>query len=226
MRRAPIVLVATVIGTTGVLMFKPREVTPSVASSSSSTASQGATVSKSGSTSIATGAAASTRFGNTQVRVTIKGGKITDIKPLQIPSNEPQSVQISNGAVPTLRESALSKQSAAIDSVSGATITSKSYAASLQSALDKAGFTAADGSTAPPRRPPNPRNTGTAADSDTAAPSRARASVSGAPPGPGGRRSVRVAWRRRWRPGRPRRCAARRSSSPGLPTCAMSHIPG
>ncbi|MEU1457089.1 FMN-binding protein [Streptomyces avermitilis] len=77
------------------------------------------------------------------------GGKITDIKPLQIPSNEPQSVQISNGAVPTLRESALSKQSAAIDSGSGATITSKSYAASLQSALDKAGFTAADGSTAP-----------------------------------------------------------------------------
>ncbi|MEU9370676.1 FMN-binding protein [Streptomyces avermitilis] len=148
MRRAPIVLVATVVGTTGVLMFKPREVTSSVASSSSSTASQGATVSKSGSTTTATGAAVST-----QVRVTIKGGKITDIKPLQIPSNEPQSVQISNGAVPTLRERALSKQSAAIDSVSGATITSKSYAASLQSALDKAGFTAADGSTAPTTAP-------------------------------------------------------------------------
>ncbi|GAA5703476.1 FMN-binding protein [Streptomyces avermitilis] len=153
MRRAPIVLVATVIGTTGVLMFKPREATPSVASSSSSTASQGASVSKSGSTTTATGAAVSTQFGNTQVRVTIKSGKITDIEPLQIPSNEPQSVQISNGAVPTLRESALSKQSAAIDSVSGATITSKSYAASLQSALDKAGFTAVDGSTAPTTAP-------------------------------------------------------------------------
>ncbi|MFJ8503728.1 FMN-binding protein [Streptomyces avermitilis] len=152
MRRAPIVLVATVVGAPGVLMFKPREVTSSVASSSSSTASQGATVSKSGSTT-ATGAAVSTQFGNTQVRVTIKGGKITDIKPLQIPSNEPQSVQISNGAVPTLRERALPKQGAAIDSVSGATITSKSYAASLQSALDKAGFTAADGSTAPTTAP-------------------------------------------------------------------------
>src|SRR5882757_8012535 len=155
MRRAPIVLVATVVGTTGVLMFKPHEAVPTVASSSSSssTASQDATVSKSGSTTTATGAVISTQFGNTQVQVTIEGGKITDVKPLQIPGNEPQSVQISNGAVPALRESALSKQSAAIDSVSGATYTSQSYAASLQSALDKAGFTAADGSTAPTTAP-------------------------------------------------------------------------
>ncbi|HTE64032.1 MAG TPA: FMN-binding protein [Solirubrobacteraceae bacterium] len=44
------------------------------------------------------------------------------------------------------RESALARQSAAIDAVSGATITSASYGASLQSALDKLGFEAADGS--------------------------------------------------------------------------------
>jgi major membrane immunogen (membrane-anchored lipoprotein) len=62
-------------------------------------------------------------------------------------------VQISNAAVPTLRQSALTKQSAAIDTVSGATFTSKSYAASLQSALDKAKFKAADGSTAPTTAP-------------------------------------------------------------------------
>jgi major membrane immunogen (membrane-anchored lipoprotein) len=42
----------------------------------------------------------------------------------------------------------LTKQTAAVDSVSGATITSQAYTASLQSALDKAGFKAADGSTA------------------------------------------------------------------------------
>jgi len=153
MRRAPIVLVATVIGTTGVLMFKPGEVTPSVAASTSSTGSEGAAVSKSGTTTTATGAVVTTQFGNMQVQVTIKAGKITDVKPLQIPSNEPQSVQISNAAVPTLRESVLTKQSAAIDSVSGATYTSQAYAASLQSALDKAGFEAADGSTAPTTAP-------------------------------------------------------------------------
>jgi FMN-binding domain len=55
-------------------------------------------------------------------------------------------VQISSGAEPALRESALAKQSAAIDAVSGATITSASYEASLQSALDQLGFKAADGS--------------------------------------------------------------------------------
>ncbi|MFD8815011.1 FMN-binding protein [Streptomyces sp. NPDC059627] len=155
MRRAPIVLVSTVIGTTAVLTFKPHEITPAIASSSSSSSStsQGATVKKSGSTTTATGAVVSTQFGNTQVQVTIKSGKITDVKALQIPSNEPQSVQISNAAVPTLRQSVLAKQSAAIDTVSGATFTSKSYAASLQSALDKAGFKAADGSTAPTTAP-------------------------------------------------------------------------
>jgi uncharacterized protein with FMN-binding domain len=147
MRRAPIVLAATILGTTGVLMFKPREATPALTSSTS--AGQQATVKKSGTSTVATGSPVDTQFGTTQVQVTIKNGKITDVKALQIPSNEPQSVQISNAAVPTLRQSALTKQSAAIDTVSGATFTSKSYAASLQSALDKAKFKAADGSTAP-----------------------------------------------------------------------------
>jgi hypothetical protein len=55
-------------------------------------------------------------------------------------------VQISSSAEPLPRQSALTKQSADIDAVSGATIMSASYEASLQSALDKLGFKAADGS--------------------------------------------------------------------------------
>jgi uncharacterized protein with FMN-binding domain len=156
MRRAPIVLVATVIGTTGVLMFKPREASVLAASTSSTSTSQQATVSTSGGTTTATGALVSTQFGITQVQVTIKSGKITDVKALQVPGNEPQSVQISNSAVPLLRQSALTKQSAAVDAVSGATYTSASYAASLQSALDKAAFKAPDGSTAPTTAPSAP----------------------------------------------------------------------
>ena len=42
----------------------------------------------------------------------------------------------------------LSKQTAAVDTVSGATYTSDAYEASLQSALDKAGYTAPDRSKA------------------------------------------------------------------------------
>lgn len=173
MRRAPIVLSATVAGMAGVLAFQPHEPTIATASSSaspstdstatdSSTSSDSATSSSTGSgtdssaesssstSSTAaktyTGDAIATQYGNAQVKVTIAGGKITEVEALQLQGNDPKSVQISGSAAPLLRESALTKQTAAIDAVSGATITSASYEASLQSALDKAGFKAADGS--------------------------------------------------------------------------------
>jgi uncharacterized protein with FMN-binding domain len=80
--------------------------------------------------------------GNVQVKVTISGGKITNIEAVQLPSMDPKSVQISSYAEPVLRQSALSAQSANIDVVSGANYTSDGYKNALQSALDKAGFQA------------------------------------------------------------------------------------
>jgi len=80
------------------------------------------------------------------VHVTVSNGKIPNIEALQLQANEPKSVQISTSAEPALRQSALTKQSGDIDAVSGATITSASYEASLQSALDKLNFQAADDS--------------------------------------------------------------------------------
>jgi uncharacterized protein with FMN-binding domain len=81
-----------------------------------------------------------------QVRVTVTDGKITAVQGLVLTGNDPRSAQISSLAEPTLQQEALGKQSAAIDAVSGATFTSAGYAQSLQSALDKLGFKAADGS--------------------------------------------------------------------------------
>ena len=63
-------------------------------------------------------------------------------------SSDAKSQQISSYAAPILQQSVLAKQTAAVDTVSGATYTSLSYEASLQSALDKLGFKAADGSVA------------------------------------------------------------------------------
>jgi uncharacterized protein with FMN-binding domain len=160
MRRAPIVLTATAAGLAAVLSFKPHEPALPVASAIAATPSVSATPgagsgaspgtgSGSGSTTAtktATGDAIGTRYGNAQVRVTVSGGKITNIEALQLQGNDPKSIMISTSAEPLLRESALAKQSAAIDAVSGASITSASYGASLQSALDKLGFQAADGS--------------------------------------------------------------------------------
>jgi uncharacterized protein with FMN-binding domain len=85
-----------------------------------------------------TGQAYNDAYGNIQVAVVISGGKITDVKVLQYPQNEPQSSFISSQALPLLREEVLRAQSARIDAVSGATFTSENYAASVQSALDAA----------------------------------------------------------------------------------------
>ncbi len=78
--------------------------------------------------------------------MTVKDGRITKVEPMQLQSNDPKSVQISSYAAPLLAQSALTKQSGDLDAVSGATFTSTSYEASLQSALDKLGFEAQDGS--------------------------------------------------------------------------------
>jgi uncharacterized protein with FMN-binding domain len=148
MRRAPIVLTATAAGLAAVLSFKAHE--PALPTASASPAASPPTPAPSPSstgagTKVATGDSIPTRYGNAQVRVTVSGGKITKVEALQLQGDDPKSVQISSSAEPYLRQSALTKQSAAIDAVSGATITSASYEASLQSALDKLGFKAADG---------------------------------------------------------------------------------
>ena len=88
------------------------------------------------------------RFGTTEVKVTIKNGKITDVETVAYNNGDPRSASISEGAIPTLKQEVLSKQTAAVDVVSGATYTSLQYEASLQAALDKAGYTAPDKSKA------------------------------------------------------------------------------
>ncbi|MCU1423221.1 MAG: FMN-binding protein [Microbacteriaceae bacterium] len=84
------------------------------------------------------GTSESTRFGNVQVEVVVSGGRITDVKALQLTDDGGRSVQISNYAAPILRSEVLKAQSASVDSVSGATYTTDGYLQSLQSALDKA----------------------------------------------------------------------------------------
>jgi uncharacterized protein with FMN-binding domain len=147
-RRAPLVIAATVAGMVAVLSFKPHE--PSLPSATAATPPEPSRTTRTNSTNkitkTVTGKAIATRYGNAQVKVTIKDGRITAIQALQLQANEPKSVQISGQAEPVLQQEALQQQSAAIDAVSGATITSASYEASLQSALDRAGFRAADGS--------------------------------------------------------------------------------
>jgi uncharacterized protein with FMN-binding domain len=144
MRRSPIVLTATAFGTAGVLAFHaqtPAVTTASATPTATPTATATATPSSSaGVSGTATGEAVPTQYGNAQVKVTVKDGKITAIQALQLQGNDPRSVMISSSAEPILQQEALAAQSAQIDTVSGATYTSESYKQSLQSALDKLGF--------------------------------------------------------------------------------------
>ncbi len=84
------------------------------------------------------GVAVPTRFGNVQVQITVVDKKITAATVLQIPNRDRRDVQINNYAVPVLNSETVKAQSADIDMVSGATVTSNAYIQSLQSAIDKA----------------------------------------------------------------------------------------
>jgi uncharacterized protein with FMN-binding domain len=85
-----------------------------------------------------TGADAPNQYGDVQVRITVSGGRITGVQALQLPTDRQRSAEISQQAGPLLQQEALQAQSARVDSLSGATYTSYSYAQSLQSALDQA----------------------------------------------------------------------------------------
>ena len=69
-----------------------------------------------------------------------RGGKITDVSVLQYPNGNPRDQEINDYALPILIQETLDAQSAKIDMVSGATVTSAGYLQSLQSALDQAGL--------------------------------------------------------------------------------------
>ena len=79
-----------------------------------------------------------TRWGPVQVRITVVDGKITASEAIVYPNGNHEDEQINSFALPVLNQEAVSAQSASIDMVSGATVTSEGYLSSLQSAIDQA----------------------------------------------------------------------------------------
>jgi uncharacterized protein with FMN-binding domain len=105
----------------------------------SSAPSAAKTTSAAPTTRTVTGTTAQTQYGPVQVRITLTGSKITGATAVQYPDQTARSKDINSTAVPKLNQETLQAQSAAIDTVSGATYTSAGYKQSLQSALDRAG---------------------------------------------------------------------------------------
>ena len=107
-------------------------------SSSSSSAGGSSSSSAGGSSTTVTGDTAQTRWGPVRVQITVSGGQITDVTAVQYPNGNGRDQEINSYALPVLAKEALAAQSANIDHVSGATVTSDGYVQSLQSAIDQA----------------------------------------------------------------------------------------
>ncbi|XVQ09483.1 FMN-binding protein [Spirillospora sp. CA-255316] len=80
------------------------------------------------------GAVSVNPHGPIQVTIRVAGGRITGVTATHATSPA-KTVQVNRRAIPVLRQEALAAQSARIDTVSGATYTSGSFTASLESAL-------------------------------------------------------------------------------------------
>ena len=113
---------------------------PAIKSSTGSGGGSTSTASPSGRSSTVTGQTAQTQWGPVQVELIVSGDKVTDVSVVQYPNGNPRDQEINSYALPVLVQETIDAQSAQIDMVSGATVTSVGYQQSLQSALDEAGM--------------------------------------------------------------------------------------
>ena len=100
-------------------------------------ATSGTTAGSAAATTV-TGTSTDTRWGPVQVRISVAAGRITAVDVVDYPQENHKDQEINADAIPTLVDETLQAQSADIDMVSGATVTSTGYLQSLQSALDQA----------------------------------------------------------------------------------------
>lgn len=168
MKRATIVIVATVAGLVAVLSFHtaPSHLTlgslPEVSGTRSSPSTSNATTSTSTPSTSGTGptpapssttttAPATTRkasgeavnyhYGVLSVAVTVTGTKITDVGIASLDDGGNfRSQSIDQQSIPLLEQQAMEAQGANIQGVSGASYTTAGFEQSLQSALNKVGF--------------------------------------------------------------------------------------
>ncbi len=85
-----------------------------------------------------TGPVVDAYYGLMQIEAIIKGGRLTAIRVLQYPNDRRTSVFINRQALPMLRDEVISAQSANVDIVSGATLSSEAFIRSLGAAMSQA----------------------------------------------------------------------------------------
>ncbi len=144
MKRAPLLIVTgAVAGFLGVLGLHLRQA-PAAAQPSGSPSGAGSPAAPAGPAGpgvegarSAVGPQVQYGYGVLDVKVTVRGTRITDLSVPLLQTAEPTSQQISEQAIALLRTEVLSAQGLNVNAISGATYTSEAYAQSLQAALDK-----------------------------------------------------------------------------------------
>ena len=165
MRRAPIVITATVVGLIGVLEFhsrpsaiavatipaagaaaaSPTRAAPSQGSSAGASSKSKAKAKASSpgtpsTTRTATGPQVNYSWGTLSVSVTVSGTKVTKVGIASLDDyGNPRSQSIDQYSIPQLEQQAVAAQSANIQGVSGASYTSAGFKQSLQAALQQLG---------------------------------------------------------------------------------------
>jgi uncharacterized protein with FMN-binding domain len=87
---------------------------------------------------VVTGKPVDTDFGPMQVAITVKDGRIVATRAVQVTTAGKTSVSINRRSLPQLYRQTLERQSAKLDAISGATVTTDGYRRALQSAIDEA----------------------------------------------------------------------------------------
>jgi uncharacterized protein with FMN-binding domain len=77
-------------------------------------------------------------YGLVRVQMNVQNGKIASVKFLEYPNDRRTSVRINSFAVPRLQQEAVQVQSANVNMITGATLTSQAFMMSLQSAISQA----------------------------------------------------------------------------------------
>ncbi len=85
-----------------------------------------------------TGSAEDVYYGTVQIKAVVENGVMSDVVFLQYPNERDNSVTINERAMPILKTEAIQSQSANVDTVSGATQTTKGFIKSLTNALAQA----------------------------------------------------------------------------------------
>jgi uncharacterized protein with FMN-binding domain len=85
-----------------------------------------------------TGPVVDVNWGYVQVQATVKSGKVSAVQFLQYPADRRTSQRINSVAVPALQQEAIQAQSANVNLITGATLTSEGFQQSLDAALGQA----------------------------------------------------------------------------------------